>query len=157
MSPPHTAPHIRTANAADVARLAEFNCAMALETEGLVLNPVIVRAGVARLIANPALGCYRVAECGGKVVACVLVTTEWSDWHNCHYWWIQSVYVSPAHRRQGVFRALYQAVLAAARTNGEVASLRLYVEQDNQRAQFTYQQLGMTPSHYRVFEQKLQP
>lgn len=148
---------IRPATLADVAALAAFNCAMALETEQLVLDPATVRAGVSRLIRTPALGGYRVVEWREEIMAALLITAEWSDWHNRYYWWIQSVYVRPDVRRRGLFRALYQSVVHEARTSGEVASLRLYVEQHNHKAQATYRQLGMTPSHYRVFEHSLLP
>jgi len=157
---PHRAnaePRIRAATTADITVLAAFNCALALESEGLVLDPATVRAGVGRLIATPALGGYRLAELAGEVVACLLLTSEWSDWHNRYYWWIQSVYVRPDVRRRGLLRALYQSVLHEAQASGEVASLRLYVEQQNHKAQLTYQQLGMTPSHYRLFEHSLLP
>jgi ribosomal protein S18 acetylase RimI-like enzyme len=148
---------LRAAGTDDVAVLAAFNCALALESEGLVLAPDVVQAGVSRLIATPLLGGYRLAVVGEKVVASLLITSEWSDWHNRYYWWLQSVYVLPEYRRQGIFSALYQAVLAEAQASGEVASLRLYVERQNLSAQRTYQQLGMMPSHYQMFEQSLLP
>ena len=47
---------VRPAAPADAARLAEFNIAMALETEHKRLLPDVVRRGVDRLLAEPALG-----------------------------------------------------------------------------------------------------
>ena len=29
------------------------------------------------------------------VTGSLMLTTEWSDWSNCNYYWIQSVYVRP--------------------------------------------------------------
>lgn len=46
----------------------------------------------------------------GKPAAQLLITYEWSDWRNCQVWWIQSVYVVEEKRRQGLFKALYEAV-----------------------------------------------
>jgi ribosomal protein S18 acetylase RimI-like enzyme len=66
-------------------------------------------------------------------------------------WWIQSVYVAPAARRGGVFRALYDHVRTEARREG-AAGLRLYVDVTNSRAQAVYAALGMKGDHYRVFE-----
>lgn len=40
----------------------------------------------------------------GSPAAELLVTFEWSDWRNAQYWWIQSLYVVPEHRRKGIFR-----------------------------------------------------
>jgi ribosomal protein S18 acetylase RimI-like enzyme len=80
-----------------------------------------------------------------------MVTLEWSDWRNGPIWWIQSVYVSSQHRRQGVYRALHEHVQQAAREAGAVG-LRLYVDHDNAAAQATYRSLGMEKSRYRMYE-----
>jgi ribosomal protein S18 acetylase RimI-like enzyme len=85
-------------------------------------------------------------------VASLLVTTEWSDWRNGVFWWIQSVYVQPEARRQGVFRALYAEVERRARVAGDVCGLRLYVAQDNAAARATYNALGMHETPYRMYE-----
>jgi ribosomal protein S18 acetylase RimI-like enzyme len=65
--------------------------------------------------------------------------------------WIQSVYVPPEARGQGVYRALATAVADAARAQG-AAGLRLYVDQRNTPAMAVYARLGMNGDHYRVFE-----
>jgi ribosomal protein S18 acetylase RimI-like enzyme len=62
------------------------------------------------------------------------------------------VYVAPESRRNGVFRALYRHLGELATQAGNVSGFRLYVEQENHRAQETYRKLGMEPSHYRCFE-----
>jgi len=80
-----------------------------------------------------------------------MVTQEWSDWRDAWVWWIQSVYVWPKARRQSAYRRLYQHVLAEAEAAG-AAGIRLYVDKRNQRAQQTYQNLGMNGDHYQVFE-----
>ena len=143
---------IRKAQAADADHIAAFNRAMASETEGKTLIPELIAAGVRRLLAEPALGFYAVAEHEGEVVGCLMVTNEWSDWRNGWWWWIQSVYVAPEARRSGVFRALYVHVETQARDTPGVCGLRLYVEKDNARAQATYAALGMLDARYRVFE-----
>lgn len=143
---------IRPATAADIPTLVSFNLAMAAETEGKILQRERVTAGVGGLLAQPQQGFYRVAERNGQVVGSLMVTSEWSDWNNGVYWWIQSVYVAPQARRQGVYRTLYQCLVAEAKARGDIAALRLYVEQDNHTAQRTYRELGMERSHYLVFE-----
>ena len=85
-------------------------------------------------------------------VGMLMLTREWSDWRCGHWWWIQSVYVAPAHRRGGVFRALYAHVHALAAAEPDVLGLRLYVERDNATAQATYSSLGMHDAGYRIFE-----
>ena len=64
-------------------------------------------------------------------------TREWSDWRNGDIWWIQSVYVHPDYRRQGVFRSLYGHLRTLAESDPGVVGLRLYVEQENQAARAT--------------------
>lgn len=143
---------IRKARVHDARSIAQYNCAMAQETEGHTLDMATLSAGVLAVFERPERGSYWVAERDGKVVGCLLVTHEWSDWRNGDIWWIQSVYVVPAVRRCGVFTALYRAVEAAARAQAEVCGLRLYVEQGNAVAQAVYQRLGMRDSGYRVME-----
>jgi len=125
---------------------------MALETEGKVLDAATIRAGIAAGLADPGKARYLVAEQDGRAVGTLMLTTEWSDWRNGWWWWIQSVYVAPDARRHGVFRALYAHVESEARATPGVCGLRLYVENDNARAQATYQSLGMNDARYRVFE-----
>jgi ribosomal protein S18 acetylase RimI-like enzyme len=144
---------IRRAQPADADTIAAFNSALAWETEGKRLLREVVGAGVRRLIAEPALGFYLVAQAGAEVIACLLVTTEWSDWRNGRFWWIQSVYVAPGWRRRGVFRALYAHVGQCAAAEPDVCGFRLYVEHDNHAAQATYARLGMARTDYLLLEQ----
>lgn len=143
---------IRAAHRDDVDVIARFNVAMALESENVTLDLATVQAGVRAVIERPELGRYFVASVPEQVQACLLITYEWSDWRNGLFWWIQSVYVTPAQRQRGVFASLYGHVKAAARDAGS-AGLRLYVERDNQRAQRTYARLGMCETHYRLYEE----
>ncbi len=172
---------VRAANAADVERLAQWAIAMALETEHRQLDPDVVRNGVSAVLAEPARGCYFIAEgavesispstisikeaidnASGVVgstraesVECIgtlMLTHEWSDWRNGDWWWIQSVYVEPAHRRRGVYRSLYDHVHTLALGTPTVCGLRLYVERENANAQRTYESLGMTDAHYQIYE-----
>jgi GNAT superfamily N-acetyltransferase len=144
---------VRKAQAADAGTIADFNSAMALHTEGKALIPEVIGAGVRRLIEQPALGFYVVAESAGRVVACLMVTNEWSDWRNGLFWWIQSVYVEPEWRRQGVYRRLYDFVRGLAKADAAICGFRLYVEKDNKVAQATYASLGMAPTDYQIYEE----
>ncbi len=143
---------IRPAREADARTIAEFNQAMAQETEGLRLADAVIQAGVENLLRDPAKGRYFLAERDGAVVGQLLITYEWSDWRNGWFWWIQSVYVAPAARRGGVYRALYAHVTQAARDARDVCGVRLYVDRDNLSAQRVYERLGMTRTGYLLFE-----
>ena len=143
---------IRRAAPMDAAILAANNRAMALETEGKVLDTATTLRGAAALIADESKGFYLIAERASEVAGQLMVTYEWSDWRNGTFWWIQSVYVSPASRRGGIFRALYRRVREMAADAGDVCGIRLYVETANARAQSTYVALGMQRSHYELYE-----
>ncbi|WP_427913180.1 N-acetyltransferase family protein [Ramlibacter sp. MMS24-I3-19] len=145
---------LRPGELRDAETIAAFNRAMALETEGRGLQPERSLAGAQRLLRDPALGFYLVAERDGAVVGSLMVTYEWSDWRNGHFWWIQSVYVVPEARRTGVFRALYRHVTEMVQRDATVCGLRLYVETSNERAQATYASLGMARTHYLVYEEE---
>lgn len=147
--------HVRAARADDRDTLAAFNAAMALETEHKALDPAVLSAGVAAVLAESKRGFYLVAECDGIVAGCLMITFEWSDWRNGDWWWLQSVYIAPEYRRHGVFRALYAQVERMAAARADVVGVRLYVERDNTHAQQTYTALGMQDAGYRMFEKTL--
>lgn len=142
---------IRSATLADLPDLAAWNAAMAWETERKQLDPATLESGVRGVLEQPQRGFYLVAERTGVAIGSLLVTYEWSDWRNGDFWWIQSVYVLPAARRGGAFRALYAEVERRAAAAGAVG-LRLYVETENHRAQATYAGLGMQRCHYFMYE-----
>ncbi|MHB1423577.1 MAG: GNAT family N-acetyltransferase [Gemmataceae bacterium] len=143
---------IRRAGVADAAIVTEFNRLLALESESKALDVAVLRAGVAAGLADPRKSVYFLAEEDGAAVGQIMFTTEWSDWRNGWFWWIQSVYVRAEMRRRGVFRALFKHVQQAARADGQVIGLRLYVERENRAAQETYRRLGMDSAGYEVFE-----
>lgn len=142
----------RHAERRDIAVIAEWNAAMAWETEQKRLDIHLLTRGVTAVFDDSRRGFYMIAEHDGRPAGCLLVTHEWSDWRNGDFWWIQSVYVAQEARRSGVFRALHTAVAQRAADAGAVG-LRLYVETENKRAQDTYQKLGMDQCHYLMYEQ----
>ena len=135
------------------ASIVAGNQAMAWETEQKQLDRATLERGVLAVLGDAAKGFYLVAEDEtGEVVGQLMVTFEWSDWRAGTFWWIQSVYVTPAARRSGVYRALYEHVRALANATEGVCGLRLYVERENTAAQATYAALGMARAHYEMFE-----
>ena len=158
----------RRAKFADTERIAAFQQAMALETEGKTLDPETLRQGIAAVVQDARKGFYIVAVASGdasgaddvdaqQVVGSLLITYEWSDWRNATFWWIQSVYVHPDWRRMGVYRRMYAYVLDAASARKDICGIRLYVERSNAVAQQTYANLGMRKSHYDLYEIDLAP
>ena len=144
--------HIREAIPADVDVIVDFNARIAHETEGKSLSHEVLREGVRALEGDPGRGRYLVASTPQRVVGQLMITTEWSDWRNGLWWWIQSVYVHPEYRGHGIFRALYRHVEQQARDRPDIVGLRLYVHRDNATAQQVYGRLGMQNAEYLVYE-----
>ncbi len=145
--------HIRKAHKKDLDILVQNNQSLAEETEDLHLDEAILRKGVLQALNKDECH-YFVAVIAGKVVGQTMITHEWSDWRNGLIWWMQSVYVHPEYRKQGVFRTLFRHVEKLAKTHHQVKALRLYVMNDNNTGQHTYKSLGMNDSGYIVFEKE---
>lgn len=149
---------IRQATLQDLDVLTTFSAAMALETEGRRLDLARLRSGTQAVIDRPERGQYYVADLHRNhpadtvTVGQLLITYEWSDWRNAQFWWIQSVYVEPTWRRQGVYRAMHQTVMALAQSRADVCGVRLYVEDDNTIAKGVYGRVGLSPSSYQIYE-----
>ena len=146
---------IRIAKRKDSAALVEFNQAMALETEGKKLDSQILRKGVEAVFKDEKKGFYVVAELDEEIVGGLMITFEWSDWRNRWFWWIQSVYILPEHRGKKIYRLLYEFAAEKAKENKDVCGFRLYVERENINAQKVYEKLGMSSSHYLMYEEML--
>jgi GNAT superfamily N-acetyltransferase len=143
---------VRRATLNDAPVVIEFNCRLAEESEGKILDQATITAGVKTALSDPQRALYFVAGEDGVVLGQLMITTEWSDWRNGWMWWIQSVYVRQDARRRGVFRALYEHAHATARREADVIGLRLYVERENHAAQQTYLKLGMEWTSYLMLE-----
>ncbi|HYM88528.1 MAG TPA: N-acetyltransferase [Nitrospiraceae bacterium] len=148
--------NVRLARPEDAAMIESFSAAMALETEGRRLDLDRLHDGTLALIESPDRGFFMVAEVeqtgDRQLLGQLMITYEWSEWRNGAFWWIQSVYVDPAWRRQGVFRRMHETVMATAKTSPNVCGVRLYVEESNGAAQAVYRRVGFTPSSYAIFE-----
>lgn len=143
---------IRDARPADLEVVVEFNCRLAQESEAKTLDQQTVTAGVAALLADPLKGRYFIAEVDGRVGGQLATTYEWSDWRNGAIWWLQSVYVHPDFRRQGLFRQLLEHVHRLVEADPAAIGLRLYVDEENHSAIETYQRFGFESGSYRVME-----
>lgn len=146
---------VRPARREEAALLAEWAAAMAWETEHKRLDVPTVTRGAQRVFDEPGRGRYYLAERGGEPAGTLLLTYEWSDWRCADWWWIQSVYVPPAHRRRGVYAALYRHLRDEAAARADVCGLRLYVEKENAVAQRTYGALGMQDAGYFMYEEQM--
>ena len=149
--------NIRTATREDAPALVSFNQAMALETEGKQLAQGKISNGVAAVFEDDKKGFYIVAESGDQIIGGLMVTYEWSDWRNAWFWWIQSVYILPEHRGKKLYSKMYEFVKGKAAEQGNVCGFRLYVETENVNAQAVYDAVGMSRSHYLMYEEESEP
>jgi GNAT superfamily N-acetyltransferase len=143
---------VRLARPAEAPLLIGFQAEMAHETEGLDLDRGVLGRGVRAVFDDPSLGEYWVAEVAGEIAGCMLVTREWSDWRNGSVLWIQSVYVVPGRRGQGIYRALHAQLRRRVETTPDLRGIRLYVDRRNHGAQRTYERVGMDGEHYTLYE-----
>jgi GNAT superfamily N-acetyltransferase len=135
---------VRPGKPSDAPFIVGANARLALETEGRRLSPTRLKTGVRTLLRDKSKGAYFIAEVADEIAGQLLITREWSDWRNGHFWWIQGVYVVEKFRGQGVFRALFNHVRALAKAKADVCGLRLYMEAGNTRARRAYERLGFT-------------
>jgi GNAT superfamily N-acetyltransferase len=143
---------VRYAIREDIPIIIEFQKKMALETESLVLDEETVKSGIQAVFNKSERGNYIVSTYQHSIVACMMITPEWSDWRNGYFLWIQSLYVLPEFRNRGIFKEMYQFMKNRVIENNTYLGLRLYVVQHNQVAQQVYSELGMNGDHYKMFE-----
>lgn len=146
---------IRRASSSDIAILTDFNCRLAVETEGRTLDAGTVMSGVTRGLGRGDEVRYFIAEIGDSVTGQLMLTREWSDWRDGWIYWLQSVYIASDFRGQGVFRQLLDHVTQLLSSEPDVVCLRLYVEEENQAAIATYTRLGFQRPGYHVMERPL--
>jgi len=145
-------PTVRAAALSDLEFIVDSNARIAEETEHRVLDRALLVPGVRTLLSDPGKGRYFIAEESGRPLGQLMYTTEWSDWRNGDFWWIQSVYVRLEARRRGVFSLLYRHLERLAVATAGVCGIRLYMELHNKTALATYTRLGMIDSGYQVLE-----
>ena len=153
---PCTGIHIEVAPSAlsYAETITRFQIDMAMESEGFQLEYERTLKGVQAVLQDENKGRYVLAMIDGRPIGSLMLTREWSDWNCCWYLWIQSVYVLPEYRSNGIFKSMYNKVLELAASEG-VSQVRLYVDKDNKKAQTVYQKLGMSECHYLMYEVEL--
>jgi ribosomal protein S18 acetylase RimI-like enzyme len=146
---------IRSARSRDLETIVAFTLEEAREAEGVEHPPETVRRGVAAGLEEPSRAAYFVAECAdGAVVASTSVVREWSDWRAGYYWWIQSLFIDPAHRGRGLVEQLLDHLEAEAAKAGAV-DLRLYAHSTNTRALAVYRRCGFKLAPYTIMTRSI--
>ncbi|MCF8230937.1 MAG: GNAT family N-acetyltransferase [Bacteroidales bacterium] len=135
-----------------IARIVDFQIAMAQETEEVDLDRETATKGVSAVFDDLSKGQYLVALENQQLIGTTLLTPEWSDWRNGYVYWIQSVYVLPEYRGKRVFATIYEHIKRLVMQHESLIGLRLYVDKTNEKAQKVYEKLGMNGEHYKLFE-----
>lgn len=143
---------VRPATLDDAIKIIDFQLNMAMETESLALDYHTVTRGVHAVFEDSTKGSYYVAVDDKKIIGSLMTTYEWSDWRCGTVIWIQSVYISPEYRGQGVYKNLYQYIQQLVTPESGYRGIRLYVDKTNLPAQRVYEKLGMNGEHYQVYE-----
>lgn len=142
----------RTAEFSDRYTIIDFQKKLAKETENIELQDKEVKKGVTRLFEDEKSGKYYVVEKDKRIIGCIMITFEWSDWRNSMWVWLQSLYVLPEFRRQGAFKYIYHELKEIYKNCKEYCGIRLYVDKSNKTAIKTYLASGMDNMHYEMFE-----
>jgi len=146
---------IRYATLKDAEDITKNNLMLAKESENLTIDNNTVLAGVKALLSDKNKGFYLVAEENCSNIGQLMITYEWSDWHNKNVWWLQSVYVHELWRRKGVFSLLFKKIKKIAQNNN-VDVLRLYVHINNSKAKESYKAKEMEKEPYSIYQISLE-
>jgi len=142
---------IRNAVIDDAEIIARNNLLLAKESENYVVDFNTTIKGVNSVIDDKSKGFFIVAEEDHDIVGQMMITFEWSDWHNKNTWWLQSVFVDKSYRQKGVFSKMLQYVKKKAYEN-HVDVIRLYVHNDNINAMKAYEKTSMAKKPYTIYQ-----
>ncbi len=151
--------NIRRAESKDAEDIVAFQLACAKETEGVDLNPFVVKRGVLMVFSfmytdNP-IGCYVVAvNEEDQVVGCCLLQFQFSEWNCGLYLLVESVYVKPSHRGLGILSKIYAYAEILALNKGDVCEIRSIVLSDNTTMYSAIQKTGCIDTGYKVFSKR---
>ena len=144
----------RKADLDDAEIIAKNNLLLAEESENYKVDYNTTLKGVKSLIKDESKGFFVIAEENNKIVGHMIVTFEWSDWHNKNTWWLQSVFLDRSCRKKGVFTKMFEHVKNKA-SEHNVDVIRLYVHNDNTNAIKAYEQINMINKPYKIYQVSL--
>lgn len=141
---------VRKADLSDLPDLIEFTVEEAREAENVTKIPETLERGISAALHDSSIATYWVlvdendCPCGN-----VSAVKEWSDWNAGYYWWIQSMYIKPEYRGQGLMAKLINVVEDEMRRKGGL-ELRIYVHESNTIAKRAYEKIGFNDSSYKM-------
>jgi GNAT superfamily N-acetyltransferase len=139
----HTAVHVQAATTDDLSLLTGWNARLGRHL-GHEPDPAVLRAGVCAILAEPALGRYRIARLAGRPAGMIELKTLFDEWANRPLVWIDNTFVLPEQRCRGVGRALFARAVTLARAEGTTC-VRLFVAAGNYQGRAAWLALGLRP------------
>lgn len=144
----------RKADLDDAEVIAKNNILLAEESENYKIDYETTLEGVKSIIDDKTKGFFVIAEENNKIVGHMIVTFEWSDWHNKNTWWLQSLFVDRSCRKKGVFTKMFEHVKNKA-VEQNVDVIRLYVHNNNTNAIKAYEKINMINKPYKIYQVSL--
>lgn len=143
--------HVRRATPADLDDLLEFTIRQLQEGEGAIKGREVVRRGIEQALEDESLTLYWVLLGDGaeEPAGCAAAVKQWSDWNAGFYWWLQSMFIAPAHRGKGGMKMLVDEIREEMHRQDGI-QLRLYVNKDNKQAKSAYERCNFSHSVYEI-------
>ena len=143
---------VRKATIDDLNFLIHFTAEEAKEAEGIVSIPGTLKNGIKAALEDNSKATYWViVDDSDKPFGNVSALKEWSDWNAGYYWWIQSMYISPAFRGKGFVHLMVDEIKhEMEKENG--LELRLYVHNSNKSAIRAYKKIGFEKTDYEIMK-----
>ncbi|KAH0485213.1 MAG: uncharacterized protein KVP18_004353 [Porospora cf. gigantea A] len=138
---------LRKAGLDDAEVLAGFYRQLALESEGRRADLDLLRKSVQHSLTSQSTHILLI-QVGPHPVASLRFRDHWNVMKAAYVYDIDGVYVTPEHRRQGLYRKLFKAVRDLAGLN---PVLRVEVEEGNTGAQEALKHMGLTRSSALIF------
>jgi GNAT superfamily N-acetyltransferase len=138
-------PSLQPASAANLNAILDFSQRLNEEdpafTGGIRFNREAVQAALEQLLADPSLGQVWLIYAGSQPAGYVVLTYSFSLESYGRDALIDELYITPAHRSQGLGRWVIDQLAGFAQSTG-ATRLYLEVERPNSRAQAFYHRLG---------------
>ncbi|KAH0486548.1 MAG: hypothetical protein KVP17_003205 [Porospora cf. gigantea B] len=139
---------LRKAGLDDAEVLAQFYKQLALESQGRRVDLDLLRKSLQHALTSQSAHILLI-QVGPKPVASLRFRDHWNLMKAAYVYDIDGVYVTPEHRRQGLYRKLFEAVRDIAGHGDPV--LRVEVEEGNTGAQEALKHMGLARSSALIF------
>ena len=143
--------NFRSGTETDTAQIVALTLQMTNES----LDNASVHKGVSAALKDDKNCRYFVAVEDQTIIACIYITSEWSDWRNRPMWWIQQALLSEKAQEKEFQDALLEYLMAESKSEG-IRYLLLHDSDQTHSVLSAGLRKGMT-THYDLFREELSP